>query len=153
MKKRKEIKFRRSRYGNTLEGRQSNVIYRIHEDGQRIQTCAPAYSVNAYDMSKQATVISTSGHQYFHLDAAKRFCQEIAAGGVDLENLQAQFDAEDCQKEQDAVKAATERAKVFRDKLDAAGISYSTLLNLEKEREALDGMTHNILMGLERGEV
>ena len=71
MGKRKEIKFRRD--GRVHEGRQNGVIFRLYEGRE----------------------ICTEGHQYFHLDAAKEFCQQIAAGEIDMEAVQKKFAAED----------------------------------------------------------
>ena len=85
MGKRKEIKFRRD--GRVYEGRQNGVIFRLYEDRDKIKTCAPAYSVTAVDTKNEGREICTAGHQYFHMDAAKEFCQQIAAGEIDLETL------------------------------------------------------------------
>ena len=60
--------------------------------------------------------------------------------------------AEDIEKERRAVAAATEQAKAFRDKLEAAGISYHELMALEQAHEDLGNMAHNILLGWENGE-
>lgn len=149
--KRKEIKFRRD--GRSMYvGRQNGVIFRLYEDREKIKTCAPAYSVSAVDTKNKGREIYTAGHKYFHMDAAKEFCQKIAAGEIDLEAMRAEFDAEDAEKEREAVRAATERAKQFRDKLEAVGISYMDLLELEALRDNLGNLAHNILLGYERGE-
>lgn len=143
---RKEIKFRNNR--GSYEGRQDGVIYRIVADRTLLGTAAPAYTVDAYDTKGKGRTISTRGHFRLHLDGAKGFCQQIAAGEIDLEELRQRFEAEDAAKEQ----AATAEAKEFRTKLEAAGISYHKLLELEAEREKLSGISHNILLGWERGE-
>ena len=143
---RKEIKFRNNR--GTHEGRQDGVIYRIVADRTLLGTAAPAYTVDAYDTKGKGRTISTRGHFRLHLDGAKEFCQQIAAGEIDLEELRQRFEAEDAAKEQ----AATAEAKEFRTKLEAAGISYHKLLELEAERENLSSIAHNILVGWERGE-
>lgn len=148
--KRKEIKFRRTRWN--IEGRQDGVIYRIHADRTLLGTCAPAYSVSTYDTKKSGRTVNTAGHHLFHMDAAKEFCQQITAGEIDLEALRSEYDAEDMAKEQAAVRAATVEAKKFRDKLEAVGISHTTLLDLEAMRGSLGDMGHNILLGWERGE-
>ncbi len=151
---RKEIKFKAtSPSSRTMEGRQDGVIYRIHQDKEKTDTCAPAWSASAYDTKDKGRTINTAGHIYFHMDGAKEFCQQIAAGEIDLESLRAKFEAEDKAKEDTAIKAATERAKAFRDKLDRHGIKFSTLLDLAAEADSLGGMERNILLGLERGEV
>lgn len=148
--KRKEIKFRRTHW--SLEGRQDGVIYRISQDRTLMGTCAPSCSVSAYDTKGQGRTISTAGHRHFHMDAAKEFCQQIAAGEIDLEALRVEFDAEDAAKEQAAVRHATEKAKQFRDKLEAVGLSYVDLLELEVLRRDQGEMGHQILLGWERGE-
>ena len=53
------------------------------------------------------------------------------------------------------IAAAVKVAKAFRDKLEAAGISYHKLLALEEARrdmKDLGNMAHNILLGWENGE-
>ena len=50
------------------------------------------------------------------------------------------------------IAAAVKSAKAFRDKLEAAGISYHELLALEQAHEDLGNMAHNILLGWENGE-
>ncbi len=147
---RKEIKFRNDR--GSYEGRQDGVIYRIYADKTLLGTAAPAYTVTAYDTKEKGRTINTSGHTRFHLDEAKEFCQQIAAGEVNLERVRQQFAAEDYEKEQEAIQAATVEAKAFRGKLEKAGISYHKLLDLMAERENLSGMAHNILLGWEKGE-
>lgn len=150
---RKEIKFKvTTPRSGSLEGRQDGVIYRIFPDRDKIKTCAPAYSVTATDTKGKGRDINTGRWMYFHLDAAKEFCQGIAAGEIDLESLRAEFEAKAQQKEQAAIRAATEEAKAFRDYLDKFGLKYSDLLDLEARRGKLDHMTHNILVGLEDGE-
>lgn len=50
------------------------------------------------------------------------------------------------------IAAAVKSAKAFRDKLEAAGISYHELMALEQAHEDLGNMAHNILLGWENGE-
>ena len=91
---------------------------------------------------------NTAGYRRFTLDAAKEFCQKIAAGEIDPEDLP----AEGMAKEQAAVRDVTERAKKFHARLDAKGLKYTDLLELEVLAHSLGGMGHNILLGYERGE-
>ena len=49
-------------------------------------------------------------------------------------------------------KFTWEEAKEFRGHLEAAGISYNTLLELEALRGNLGSLGHNALLGFERGE-
>ena len=76
----------------------------------------------------------------------------IAAGEIDLEDLQAQFDAEDMAKEREAVRKTTEKAKRLATMLEGYGMKYTDLLELEVMRHALGEMGHQILMGHQRGE-
>ena len=50
------------------------------------------------------------------------------------------------------IAAAVKSAKVFRDKLEAAGISYHELLALEEARRDMNALAHHILLGWENGE-
>lgn len=154
MANRKEIKFRRE--GWALTGRQDGVIFTINEDRARNPVGAvpvPPYYVRANDTKGMGRSINTHGLRYFDLDGAKEFCQQIMAGEVDLEAMQAEIDAGQAAKEEAAIKAATERAKRFRDKLEAAGISFNTLLDLQAAYDAgMDGLAHSILLGWENGE-
>lgn len=150
MAKRKEIKFRRTRWN--WEGRQDGVIYRIHEDRTLAGTCEPSHTVSTYDTKERGRTISTAGHRLFHLDAAKEFCQQIAAGEIDLEAVRAEFEAESMARERAAIRQAAEAAKAFHKRLEAIGLKYTDLLELEALRHNLGDMGHNILMGHERGE-
>ena len=74
------------------------------------------------------------------------------AGEANLGERKARYAAEDIEKERRAVAAATEQAKAFRDKLEAAGISYHKLLALEEARRDMNDLAHHILLGWENGE-
>jgi hypothetical protein len=150
MAKRKEIKFKLNY--PVYEGRQDGVIYWIFTDTTANGTTGPRCTVSTQDTKDKGRTIRTAGHRYFHLDDAKEFCQQIAAGEIDLEALRAEFAAEDAAKEAAAVQGAVERAKKFRDKLEAVGISYHDLLELEVMAHSLGDIGHNILLGYERGE-
>ena len=96
--------------------------------------------------------VSTGGRKYFHLDGAVEFCQKIAAGEIKLEDLQAAYDAEDDARERAVFREITEKAKKFHARLDAMGLKYRDLLELEVLAHSLGDMGHNILLGYERGE-
>ena len=151
MGKRKEIKWRRTGR-RTLEGRQNGMEFRIYEDVYRAQETEKRFTVSEYDTKNMGRSISTAGHMDFTIDDAKELCQQIAAGEIDLEAMQQKFAAEDAAREQEAIRAAAERAKKFRTRLEAAGISYMDLLELEALRANLGSLAHNILIGYERGE-
>lgn len=146
--KRKEIKFRHAGRG-TMEGRQDGVIYRIYHPWNRPES---EYTVGTHDTKDKGRAINTAGHKSFTYEGAVEFCQQIAAGEIDLEILQAEFDAENAAKEQRVIRKATEAAKEFRKHLEAAGISYKTLLELEALRGNLGDLAHNFLLAYERGE-
>lgn len=151
MGKRKEVKFM-CKDGRTREGRQDGVMFWIRKDQKREQDGLPAFYVAANDIKGKGRTIYTAGHEYFTLEGAKELCQQIMAGEANLEERKARYAAEDMEKERRAVAAATEQAKAFRDKLEAAGISYHKLLALEQAHEDLGDMAHNILLGWENGE-
>lgn len=50
------------------------------------------------------------------------------------------------------IAAAVKSAKAFRDKLEAAGISYHKLLALEEARRDMNDLARHILLGWENGE-
>ena len=149
MAKQREIKFR-DRAGD-LAGCQNGMKFYIFKDKELATTCAPAHSVAVYTMNGEL-LVSTGGRKYFHLDGAKEFCQKIAAGEIKVEDVLAEFAAEDMAKEQAAIREVTERAKKFHARLDAMGLKYRNLLELEVLAHSLGDMGHNILLGYERGE-
>ncbi len=152
MAKRKEIKFQ-ARHG-LLTGRQNGMTFWIHEDKELAAANEPALYV-VIDPSLEdlgAPRVSTGGHQYFNLTGAKEFCQKIAAGEIKLEDLRAAYDAEDDAKERAVFREITEKAKKFHARLDAKGLKYTDLLELEVLAHSLGDMGHNILLGYERGE-
>ena len=149
MAKRKEIKSRDR--AEDLVGCQNRMKSYIFKDKELATTCAPAHSVAVYTMNGEL-LVSTGGRIYFHLDAAMEFCQKIAAGEIEVEDVLAEFEAEDAAREQAVMREVTEKAKKFHARLDAMGLSYRELLELEVLRSGLGSMGHNILMGYERGE-
>lgn len=151
MGKRKEIKFL-CKDGQTREGRQDGVMFWIRKDQKREQDGLPCYYVAANDTKGKGRTIYTVGHEYFTLEGAKELCQQIMAGEASLAERKARYAAEDMEKERRAVAAATEQAKAFRDKLEAAGISYHKLLALEEARRDMNDLAHHILLGWENGE-
>ena len=110
------------------------------------------HTVSCHDTRDTGRTISTVGHRTFTWEAAVEFCQKIAAGEIDLENLRAEFAAEDEKRERRAIQQAVAEAKEFRGHLERAGISYTTLLELEALRANLGSLGHNALLGFERGE-
>ena len=151
MGKRKEIKFL-CKDGQTREGRQDGVMFWIRKDQKREQDGLPCYYVAANDTKGKGRTVFTGDHEYFTLEDAKELCQQIMAGEANLAERKARYAAEDMEKERRAVAAATERAKAFRDKLEAAGISYHKLLALEEARRDMNDLAHRILLGWENGE-
>lgn len=151
MGKRKEIKFM-CRDGRTFEGRQDGVLFWIRENQILRRRGLPCYYVAANDTKGKGRTVFTGDHEHFTLEGAKKLCQQIMAGEANLAERKARYAAEDIEKERRAVAAATEQAKAFRDKLEAAGISYHELMALEQAHEDLGNMAHNILLGWENGE-
>lgn len=145
--KRKEIKWRREGRG-TMTGRQDGIIFRIFRPWDAPEQ---GHTVSCYDTRGTGREISTAGYREFTWEEAVEFCQQIAAGEIDLEDLQAQFDAEDMAKEREAVRKTTEKAKRLAAMLEGYGMKYTDLLELEVLRHALGEMGHQILMGYHRG--
>ncbi|MDD2956390.1 MAG: hypothetical protein PHD67_08760 [Oscillospiraceae bacterium] len=146
--KRKEIKFQR--FGSEYQGRQNGIVYALL--GERLTSDRQIYTVLITEDRLQGRKITTAGHRAFTLEGAKEFCQMFADGEITFGQLRAMYDAENAAKEQEAIRDATERAKAFRDKLEAVGISYSTMLDLEAMSRNLGNIGHNILLGWEHGE-
>ena len=110
------------------------------------------HTVSCYDTRGAGREISTAGYREFTWEEAVEFCQKIAGGEIGLEDLRAQFDAEDMAKEREAVRKTTEKAKRLTAMLEGYGMKYTDLLELEVMRHALGEMGHQILMGYHRGE-
>ena len=146
--KRKEIKWRHE-FRGTMTGRQDGIIFRIY---RKWDAPEQGYTVSCHDTKKAGRTINTAGHMTFTWEEAVEFCQQIAAGEVDLETMRAKFAAEDAAKERTAIRRSIEEAKRFREELEKAGISYRTLLHLTALQQEMDGLAYNILLGFERGE-
>ena len=132
-----------------MTGRQDGIIFRIFHPWDAPEQ---VHTVSCHDTRATGRTISTVGHRTFTWEAAVEFCQKIAAGEIDLENLRAEFAAEDEKRERRAIQQAVAEAKEFRGHLERAGISYTTLLELEALRANLGSLGHNALLGFERGE-
>lgn len=151
MGKRKEIKFM-CRDGRTFEGRQDGVLFWIRENRILRQRGLPCYYVAANDTKGKGRTVFTGDHEHFTLEGAKELCQQIMAGEANLGERKARYAAEDAEKERRAVAEATEQAKNFRGRLEAAGISFGKLLELEDALDDLSLMARNILLDWENGE-
>ena len=145
------LEFRKNRYGNWVA---TTGKWHFQINKSRAENDATPFYVRVTKGAKKAAeTLDTGRHRRFEtMDAAVEFCEDLAGGKTTLEEIRAQFDAENVEQERRAVKAATERAKAFRDKLDGLGITYTTLLDLMEQQMDMDGITHRILMGYERGE-
>lgn len=150
MAKRKEINFQ-DRHG-ALRGRQNGMEFWIRKDELQSGESEQRYFVTVYLESNDPHQVSTGGRQDFDLAGAMEFCQKIAAGEIKLEDLKAAYDAEDDAKERAVFREITEKAKKFHARLDAMGLKYRDLLELEVLAHGLGDMGHNILLGYERGE-
>ena len=148
MAKRKEIKWRREGRG-TMTGRQDGIIFRIYHAWDMPER---EHTVSCHDTKGAGRTINTAGYRKFTWEEAVEFCQAIVAGEINLEDLRAEFAAEDAKRERRAIQQAVAEAKEFRGHLERAGISYTTLLELEALRANLGSLGHNALMGFERGE-
>lgn len=147
------LEFKRNRYGNWVA-----AVGKWHFQINQTRVGAkhnpkPFWVLAARGSKKDVKSLDTGRHRRFEsMEAAAEFCEALAAGKVTLEEIQAQFDAEDAAAEQAAIKAATERARAFRDKLEALNISYATLMDLMDEQMNMGDLSHRILLGYERGE-
>ncbi len=150
MAKQKKIKFQ-DRHGD-LRGRQNDMELWIRKDESQTKSGEQRYFVAIYPVSNNPQHISPLSGQDFDLAGAKEFCQKIAAGEIKLEDMQVAYDAEDAAKEQAAIRDVTERAKKFHVRLDAMGLKYRDLPELEVLAHSPGDMGHNILLGYERGE-
>lgn len=150
MAKRKEIKFQ-DRHG-ALRGRQNGMEFWIRKDELQTKGGKQRYFVTVYPESNAPQQISTGGRQDFDLAGAMEFCQKIAAGEIKVADVLAEFAAEDDAKERAVFREITEKAKKFHARLDAMGLKYRDLLELEVLAHSLGDMGHNILLGYERGE-
>ncbi len=150
MAKQTEIKFRDR--GGFLEGRRGNLTFAIYDDNLWKDPKKKTCSVVVRHKDIESLGFNTAGHRHFMLEGAKEFCQKIAAGEIDPEALLMEFAAEDMAREQAAIRDVTERAKKFHARLDAMGLKYRDLLELEVLAHSLGDMGHNILLGYERGE-
>lgn len=148
MAKRKEIKWRREGRG-TMTGRQDGIIFRIYHAWDMPER---EHTVSCHDTKGNGRTINTAGYRKFTWEEAVEFCQAIVAGEINLEALRAEFAAEDAKRERRAIQQAVAEAKEFRGYLERAGISYTTLLELEALRANLGSLGHNALLGFERGE-
>ena len=147
------LEFKKNRYGNWAAA-VGKWHFQINQT--RVGTKhdpKPFWVLAARGSKNDVKNLNTGRHRRFEtMEAAAEFCEALANGEATLEEIQAQFDAEDAERERRAVKAATERAKAFRDKLEGLGISYATLLDLMDQQMNMDDLTHRILLGFERGE-
>lgn len=146
--KRKEIKWRREGRG-TMTGRQDRIIFSDLPPAGRTGA-GPHRKLPRHKRHRENDQHSRT--QDIYLGGGRGVLPKDRAQEIDLENMRAEFAAEDVKKERQAIRRAVEEAKKFREHLERAGISYTTLLELEALRANLGSLGHNALLGFERGE-
>lgn len=144
-------KSRKTIYAELRRG-QDGVLFWIRENQILRRRGLPCYYVAANDTKGKGRTVFTGDHEHFTLEGAKELCQQIMAGEANLGERKARYAAEDAEKERRAVAEATEQAENFRGRLEAAGISFGELLELEDAMDDLSLMARNILLGWENGE-
>ena len=132
----REIKFRD--HCGDLVGRQNGMMFIIRTEPGVIAG-TPAHWVTVVPRGG-APNFSTMGHQYSHLDEAKEFCRQIAAGEIDLAVLRARYDVADEARILDERQDLAERVVLFRARLAAAGLSVQELLELERKETCPGGV-------------
>ena len=110
MAKRKEIKWRREGRG-TMTGRQDGIIFRIYHAWDMPER---EHTVSCHDTKGNGRTINTAGYRKFTWEEAVEFCQAIVAGEINLEDLRAEFAAEDAKRERRAIRQAVAEAKEYR---------------------------------------
>ena len=100
MAKRKEIKWRREGRG-TMTGRQDGIIFRIYHAWDMPER---EHTVSCHDTKGNGRTINTAGYRKFTWEEAVEFCQAIVAGEINLEDLRAEFAAEDAKRERRAIR-------------------------------------------------
>lgn len=110
------------------------------------------YFVEVSATGKLPATFSTYRHKAFNYEEALSFCQQIADGEIDIDELQSQYDAEDMEAERAAIRAAVQRAQAFRTMLAKRGLGYADFLQLEAECHELGELGHRLLLGYDNGE-
>ncbi len=146
------LEFKENRYG-ILTAKAGKWGFQINKSRRIDAAATPFWVVAVRSTKKDVKRLDTGTHQRFATtEEAAGFCEALADGATTLEEIQARYDAEDAERERRAIKAATEQAKDFRDKLEGLGISYTALLDLMDQQMNLGELAHRILLGYERGE-
>ena len=148
MRSTKEIKFR-DRFGS-LVGRKNWMTFIIRKEHD-IPVGMPAYCVSVCSENGEVR-FSTVCHQYFHLDEAKKFCQEIADGKLSLSELSAQYDAEDEAERHAVRREIRKKADAFAARLAALDLSCRDFLELEVTYSGLGEVGREIMLELMREE-
>lgn len=140
------------------QARRDGILYRIclirFADGwgKTSVTAYRDYFVEVSTTGELPVTFSTYGHKAFTYEDAREFCQQIADGEMDLDELQARYDAEDAEKERAAIREAVKQAKAFRDVLAKRGMGYADFLALESAHQHMGTLGQQILNGYSRGE-
>lgn len=82
-------------------------------------------------------------------EAAMEFCEGVAAGDIDIDEIRRRYDLEDARAEEEAIALAKTTARGFRDLLDRWGMKYTELLELMDKQAMLSDMAHHYLLEME----
>ena len=142
------IEFKVNKYG-ILAAKSGKWGFQINENGSYYWVVA----VRSDKDRPAPAYLNTEGHQHF--DSAgedAEVCADRADGRLNLGQITRDYELRDAAREQAEIREAVRRAKAFRDKLEAAGISYATLLDLERFQDTVGPLANCFLAGYERGE-
>lgn len=140
--KEKEIKFRRVGH-HSLEGRQNNIVYQIY--WRRYDKDKLTYVVSIHNLKDPSQNISTQNHQQFTLEGAKEFCQDVAAGRVELNALRKEYAEVNRASKARTTEKARQEAHVFQHSLAKAGITFSAFLELAEQFDQLDSLARSFI--------
>ena len=138
----KEIKFRHIGL-HSLEGRQNNILYQIYWQHRDRDTLT--YAVSIHNLEDPGQNISTQNRQEFSLEVAKKFCQDVAAGRVDLNALRREYDEIHQTMKMRAEEKARQEVDAFRHSLVDAGITFSAFLELMEQFDQMDSTACSFL--------
>lgn len=81
--------------------------------------------------------------------AAMEFCEAVAAGDINIEEIRNRYALEAAKAEEEAIYRAKMAAKGFREMLDKRGLKYTELLELMDKQALLSDLAHRQLLELE----
>lgn len=141
--------FKKIRGRDAFRARQGKKTYIVKAVGDPGAATDKRYRVTVAFAGEAPTFTTRPPDDMADKLTAMEFCEAVAAGDIDIEEIRNRYALEDTEAEREAIDRAMMMAKGFRELLDQKGLKYTDLLELMDKQALLSDIAHHQLLEME----